>query len=146
MNERTNEGTNEWIKESRTEGKKECINERKIEGKNEGSKWMKEWKQARLTNWLTDRPNEWMNEWMNESKTIIIYDRGAQPFWSKGRSVLFLVHSRAEGKIMSWTFENRVKNWIFLKFNLPFNCLWFDIVAMRAVSYCKKSQNCQHID
>jgi len=25
-----------------------------------------------------------------------IYSRGAQPFWAKGRSVIFLVHSRAE--------------------------------------------------
>jgi len=33
--------------------------------------------------------------------SIALYIRGAQPFWAKGRSVLFLVHSRAEYKIMS---------------------------------------------
>ena len=43
------------------------------------------------------------------------YIRGAQPFCAKGRFVLFLGHSRAEDKILSWTFESRVyKNWFFL--------------------------------
>ena len=32
--------------------------------------------------------------------SLIPYSRGAQPFWPKGRSVLFLVPSRAKDKIM----------------------------------------------
>ena len=31
----------------------------------------------------------------------LIYARGAQPSWAKGRRLLFLVQSRAEDKIMS---------------------------------------------
>ena len=34
-------------------------------------------------------------------KVIDLYSRGAQHFWAKGRSVLFLVRSRPEDKIMS---------------------------------------------
>jgi len=44
---------------------------------------------------------------------ILAYIRGAQPFWSKGRSI-FLVHSAAEDKIMSWTFkESSIKSKYF---------------------------------
>ena len=40
-----------------------------------------------------------------------LYNRGAQPFWAKGRSVLFLVHSRAEEKNYKLNFqESSVKN------------------------------------
>jgi len=40
--------------------------------------------------------------------------RGAQPFWTKGRCVLFLGHSRTKDKILSWNFESRVyKNRFF---------------------------------
>jgi len=31
---------------------------------------------------------------------IVTHVRGAQPFWAKGHSVLFLVHSIAEDKII----------------------------------------------
>jgi len=34
-------------------------------------------------------------------RALTLYCRGAQPFWVKGRSVLLLVQSRAEYKIMS---------------------------------------------
>jgi len=37
----------------------------------------------------------------------MMYARGAQPFWAKGCSVLFF-YSRAEDKIMRWTFESWV--------------------------------------
>jgi len=36
--------------------------------------------------------------------TLFIYIRGAQKFWVKSRSILFLVHLRAKDKIMIWTF------------------------------------------
>jgi len=40
-----------------------------------------------------------------------VYIRGAQPFWAKSRSVLFLVHSRAEEKNYKLNFqESSVKN------------------------------------
>jgi len=38
----------------------------------------------------------------------MLYNISAQPFWAKGHSVLFLVHSRAKDKIISWTFESQV--------------------------------------
>src|SRR6218665_1281478 len=38
----------------------------------------------------------------------ITYSRGAQPFWVKGRSVLFLMHSRAGDKITGLTFKSLV--------------------------------------
>jgi len=45
---------------------------------------------------------------INTNNTDIANSRGAQPFWTKGQSVLFLVHSRAEDKIMSWIFKSQV--------------------------------------
>jgi len=39
---------------------------------------------------------------------MIMLARGAQPFCAKGSSVLFLVHSRAEYKMITWTFKSRV--------------------------------------
>jgi len=36
------------------------------------------------------------------------YTRSAQPFWAKGCSVLFLLHSRAKDKIMILTFESQL--------------------------------------
>ena len=38
----------------------------------------------------------------------LVYYRGAQPFWAKGHSVLLLSYSRAEDKILIWTFESEV--------------------------------------
>jgi len=47
-------------------------------------------------------------------RDIPIY-RGGQPFWAKGHSVLLLEHTRAEDKIMIWTFKSQVlKAEIFL--------------------------------
>src|SRR6218665_2529336 len=64
--------------------------------------------------------------------TLTIYTRGAQPFWAKGRSVLFLVHSRAEEKNYKLNFqESSVENRICFILQ-AFYCLWFDIVAIRA--------------
>jgi len=45
----------------------------------------------------------------------IQYIRGAQPFWAKGRSALFLVHSRNGYKIVSLSFESRVSKIRFFK-------------------------------
>jgi len=39
---------------------------------------------------------------------LLIYARGAQPFWATGRIALFLVHLRAEDTIIRWTFESRI--------------------------------------
>ena len=36
--------------------------------------------------------------WLLSAHTAMLYIRGAQTFWAKGCSVLFLVHSRAEDK------------------------------------------------
>jgi len=38
----------------------------------------------------------------------IDYGRSVQPFWAKGRSILFLVHLRAEDKIIIRTFKSQV--------------------------------------
>src|SRR6218665_3584876 len=46
---------------------------------------------------------------------VILYNRGAQFFWAKGRSVLFLMHSRAERQNYWLNFrESRVKKPIVL--------------------------------
>jgi len=37
---------------------------------------------------------------------LISYSRSEQPFWAKGRSVLFLMHSRAEDKSIIRTLES----------------------------------------
>ena len=44
----------------------------------------------------------------SDDPTKILYGRGAQLFWVKGHSVLLLVHSKPEDKIMIRTFESQV--------------------------------------
>jgi len=59
--------------------------------------------------------------YFDANRLLYMQARGAQPFWAKGRSVLFLVHSRAEDKIISWTFESRLwKNQNLIKFYTSF--------------------------
>ena len=48
---------------------------------------------------------------LNKHSSRLAFFRGAQPFWAKGRSVLFLVHLRAEEKNYKLNVqESSVKN------------------------------------
>jgi len=46
----------------------------------------------------------------NLEKLVWFYVRSTQPFWAKGRSILFLVHLRAEDKIMIRSSIEKRKN------------------------------------
>jgi len=53
-----------------------------------------------------------------EGENLIMYGRGAQPFWAKGRIELFFVHSMAEDKTELNFRESSIKNQkIFSLFN-----------------------------
>jgi len=66
----------------------------------------------------------------------MLYVRGAQPIWAQGRSILLLVHSKAEDKIISW--ESHIKNQIYL--NPTSRFIAYGLI-IRAISDYNNMQN-----